>query len=77
MNNTNSSRMQDLTIDKFTEISKNAGGLIILLPKTLATLSQDQRDQIYDLEKYKNFQLFSYSSSHVLCILFLDSCCKI
>lgn len=43
--------MQDLTIDKFTEISKSAGGLIVLLPKNLVELSQDQRDQIYDLEK--------------------------
>lgn len=52
--------MQDLTIDKFTEISKNAGGLIILLPKNLVELSQDQRDQIHDLEKYeqKNFSSF-------------------
>jgi hypothetical protein len=45
------SRMQDLTIDKFTEISQKAGGMIVLLPKTLVELTADQRDQILDLEK--------------------------
>jgi hypothetical protein len=43
--------MQDLTIDKFTEISQKAGGMIVLLPKTLVELTADQRDQILDLEK--------------------------
>lgn len=43
--------MTDLTIDKFTEISKSAGGLIILLPKSMLELSQEVREQIYDVEK--------------------------
>lgn len=45
-------RMTDLTIDKFTDISKSAGGLIVLLPKSMLELSQEVREQIYDVEKF-------------------------
>lgn len=40
-----------MTIDQFREIRAKAGGLIILLPETLSTLSTEERQHLYLLEQ--------------------------
>ncbi|GAB0088901.1 Nicalin [Sergentomyia squamirostris] len=44
-------RFQDLTIDQFREIRAKAGGLVLLLPQDLNTLSADDRQHILLLEQ--------------------------
>ncbi|XP_059608640.1 BOS complex subunit NCLN [Phlebotomus argentipes] len=44
-------RFQDLTIDQFREIRAKAGGLVLLLPQDLSTLSADDRQHILLLEQ--------------------------
>lgn len=44
-------RFQDLTIDQFREIRAKAGGLVLLLPKCMQSLSVEDRQQVYLLEQ--------------------------
>uniref|UniRef100_A0A7G3AVT5 Nicalin n=1 Tax=Lutzomyia longipalpis TaxID=7200 RepID=A0A7G3AVT5_LUTLO len=44
-------RLQDMTIDQFREIRAKAGGLIVLLPEDIGSLSVDDRQHILLLEQ--------------------------
>lgn len=44
-------RFQDLSVEQFREIRTKAGGLIVLLPRDVAALGADERQQIYTLEQ--------------------------
>lgn len=44
-------KFQDMTIDQFREIRQKAGGLVILLPNNIASLSAEEKEHLFLLEQ--------------------------
>ncbi|XP_063242605.1 BOS complex subunit NCLN [Bacillus rossius redtenbacheri] len=49
-------RLEDITSDKFREIRSRAGALLIVLPRNLFGLSQEEKQQIWELEEAMLYQ---------------------